>query len=83
MEKLVLFFRVMKAGEEVADPTKWKNVQAMAIALLMILKGVLGYVFPDLKIEDQFYQYLADGISYLLGAVAVYLTYATSKRAGV
>jgi hypothetical protein len=83
MEKFMSFFAVLRKGSELADSGKWKQHQVTTnmlggffLALIQLMKG-LGY---DLPVDENTAMAVGGGV---IALVNVYLTAATSKRAGV
>jgi hypothetical protein len=86
MGKLWNFFKVLKAGECLADPATWKVRQNIVNAIVGLV-GALLAMFP--KIRAQF-GFSDEDILTVAGAVAVfagmfnnYITTATTRKIGV
>jgi len=86
IDKLKAFWRVLRAGEEVADPAKWKARQIRAGMIVALLSGLVALAEAfGLRIETNEVQLeaVALGILSIYGFAEVILTAVTSKRAGL
>lgn len=87
LDKIKALLKVLRKGEEVADPAAWKNRQTAANAITALLITLLGAAKAfgyDLGIND------AQLESAVLGGVAIFglvsnivATLATSKKVGL
>ena len=81
--KLTAFWRLFRAGEEVADPRKWKN-RAMAVNAVVALLAAAAFVLKqfgiDLGISDTDMQAIA-GAAFAIFNIVLHVT--TSKKVGL
>lgn len=86
LKAIPAILRALKAGEELKDPAKWKNVQNSMNVLAIIGTAVITVLrtwFPDLMVSDEeLVVYSTIGANILLLANG-YLTTATTKKIGV
>ena len=86
LKSIPAVLRALKAGEELKDPAKWKNVQNTMNTLAIIITAVVTVLrlqWPDLMVSDEeLIAYSTIGANALLIANG-YLTTATTKKIGV
>jgi len=80
-DKLKLLFVVLHQGEELANAGTWKNRQAAASALVVIL-GAIVPVLPITISQDDLLA-IAGGIAAVGGVLNAFLTLGTSSRVGL
>jgi uncharacterized YccA/Bax inhibitor family protein len=76
----------LKAGQQLKDPTTWKNRQLTLNAvtiLLAALIAVLRVTGVDVMLSDEALQLLAEIIAAILGFINILLTTATTKKVGL
>ncbi len=85
-KKLQAALRVLRTGEEVADPAKWKRRQITSAALTAFLSAIVAAAASfgfDIPLGDVQLEAVAFGILSIYAAVEAVITAATSKRAGL
>lgn len=70
----------MKAGNELKDPANWKKGQILITSVGTIVGLSLHYVVPNKTFPPEFIDAVTQGIAYILIAVNLILTKATSKK---
>jgi hypothetical protein len=86
LKKISAFWRVLRTGEEVANPAKWKRRQITAGVLVAFLSALVALADAfGFRIETSEVQLeaVALGILSIYGLLDAVLTAATSKRAGL
>ena len=76
----------LKAGQQLQDPTTWKNRQLTLNAvtvLLTALVGLLRFSGVDVYLSDEALRLLAEVVAGLLGFINILLTTATTKKVGL
>ena len=76
----------LKAGQQLQDPTTWKNrqltINAVTVLLAMIV-AAFRFMGIELYLNDEALQLLAETIAGLLGFINIVLTTATTKKVGL
>lgn len=81
MQHLISLYRVLHAGESLADPATWKNFQLLVNAALGVI-GVIAGMHPEWALSEGDINALAIGCG-IVGFVANgYLTMATTEKIG-
>lgn len=83
---LAKIWLALKAGEELADSTAWKNRQATAnavAAILGLVVALLALMGVQVEVSSTDIAALAGGIAVVLGLLNTVFTAATSKRVGL
>lgn len=86
LKKVQAFWKLLRTGEEVADPARWKARQIRTGALVAFLSAILGVCHAlglDIPLTDVQLESLALGILTIYGVAEVVLTAISSKRAGL
>ena len=76
----------LKAGQQLQDPTLWKNRQLTLNAvtiLLAALIAILRLFGVDVILSDEALQLLAEVIAGVLGFINIILTTATTEKVGL
>lgn len=79
------FKRALEAGQEVADPKKWKDIGLMANRLALIATAVITLLKSagiDLPVSDEAIILVSGVLAGLLCLANIVLTVATSKKMG-
>lgn len=80
---IIDLFKAWKAGTELADPAKWKIGQVLSNTVGVILLGLIQLVkvkFPDFEVSEEMLDYVTQAICYILAAVNIYITKASTKK---
>jgi methenyltetrahydromethanopterin cyclohydrolase len=82
LEKVFAAGRVLKAGESLQDPARWKNVQNSMNALTVIL--TVAAQFAGWQVDDSQINAVAYGIATALNVMFnIYFTTATTDKIGL
>jgi hypothetical protein len=84
--KIKAALRVLRAGEEVANPAAWKNAQIgvnVLTALLVALAAAAAEFGVDLQLTEAQLESAAYGVFALLGVYNAIVTAATTKKTGL
>jgi hypothetical protein len=86
MKLLPTIFTALQAGQELANPEKWKKGQQMTNLVGGVLAGIVAvirYQFPNLDVPPEFLTLFNEAIVAALVAANVYFTAATTKKIGL
>lgn len=84
--KIKAALRVLRTGEEVANPAAWKNAQIgvnVLTAFLVALAALAGEFGVDLQLTSAQLEAAAYGVFSLLGVFNAVLTAITTKKTGL
>jgi hypothetical protein len=86
MVMIIDLIKALKAGNELADPAKWKKGQVLTNtvgALVLAIVGVIKWKFPEINISEDVSDQITQIITAILVMVNLYITPASSKKIGV
>lgn len=78
--------KVMKAGETLKDPAKWKKGQVLSNAVVGLITGGIALIkwkFPEVEIPQAVSDYAVETLTGLLVVINMYWTTGTSKKVGM
>lgn len=85
-QALIKAFTALKAGERLANVEGWKNTQATANDVCLVLGAILAILrlkWPELVPSDAILLSAGSGVALVLSAINSYLTRATTYKIGL
>jgi len=78
--------KVMRAGEVLKNPARWKKGQILSNAVVGLIAGLAGLIkwkFPDAEIPQVAQDYAVEIITGLLALINVYFAAATTDKISI
>jgi len=76
-------FKAWQAGQELANPAKWKKGQILTNLVGAVLLGLVSAIkakFPEFELPAEVQDYAVEVICGILAIVNIYITKASSKK---
>jgi hypothetical protein len=77
---------VLKTGQELKDPAKWKNRHWLATTVGLFVTAAMGLIkwkFPDLPITEETISDIQEFVFYGLSIAGVYIIPASTTKIGI